>query len=121
VARSTLRLVERLDRAILARRIEGLSVAWIVGARPVEPGSSEALLDSLRATDGLAHVCPAPLSQAGVDGLARAVLGREVAPALTEACHAVTGGNPFYVAELLRSLREDRVAGTAADTQASEG
>ena len=105
----------------LARRLEGLAVALIVGARPAEPGASEGLLDSLRATDGLVRVRPAPLSQAGVDGLARRVLGREVAPAFTQACHAVTGGNPFYLAELLRALHEDRVAGTAADTQAIEG
>lgn len=105
----------------LARRIEGLAIALIVGTRPGEPGASEGLLDSLRATDGLALVCPAPLSQAGVDGLARTVLGRAVAPAFTQACHAVTGGNPFYVAELLRALREDRVEGTAADTRVIEG
>jgi DNA-binding CsgD family transcriptional regulator len=105
----------------LARRIEDLPAALIVGARLVEPGADDALLDRLRATEGRKHVEPAPLSRAGVDGLARATLGDEVEQAFSEACHVVTGGTPFYVAELLRALRQDRVAGTAADVRAIEG
>jgi DNA-binding CsgD family transcriptional regulator len=105
----------------LARRIEGLSVALILSARPVEPGADDALLGRLRATDGLARVEPVPLSVAGVDDLARTVLGDQVELAFSEACHAVTGGTPFYVAELLRALRQDRVAGTGADVRALDG
>jgi DNA-binding CsgD family transcriptional regulator len=105
----------------LARRIEGLPVALILGARPAEPGASDALLELLRATDGLEHVEPAPLSRAAVDGLARTILGDQVEQAFSDACHAATGGTPFYVAELLRALRHDRVAGTAADVQAIDG
>ncbi len=55
----------------LARRIEGLPVALLLGARPVEPGASDLLLDQLRATEGLRRVEPAGLSPAGVDALAR--------------------------------------------------
>jgi DNA-binding CsgD family transcriptional regulator len=61
------------------------------------------------------------LSVVAVDGLARAVLGEQVQQAFGAACHAVTRGNPFYVAELLGALREDRVAGTAADLDAIDG
>ena len=106
----------------LARRIEGLAVALIAGARPDdEPGAREHLLDRLRATEGLERVQPAPLSPDGVGDLARTILGEQVQPAFSAACHTVTHGNPFYVAELLRALRQDHVTGIAADTQSIEG
>jgi DNA-binding CsgD family transcriptional regulator len=105
----------------LARRIEGLPVALLLGARPAEPGVSERFLKQLRAIDGLEHVEPAPLSLAAVDGVARTVLGNDVDRAFSKACHAVTGGTPFYVTELLRALRKDGVTGTAADVQAIDG
>ena len=105
----------------LARRIEGLPVALLLGARPVEPGASDLLLDQLRATHGLERVEPTGLSPAGVDALARAILGEQVDGAFSRACHAVSGGTPFYVAELLRALAKDGVAGIATDVQAIEG
>ncbi len=105
----------------LARRIEGLPVALLLGARPHEPGASDLLLDQLRATPGLERVQPAGLSPAGVAALARTVLGEQVDAGFTNAVHGVTGGTPFYVAELLRALAQDGVAGTATDVQAIEG
>jgi DNA-binding CsgD family transcriptional regulator len=105
----------------LARRIGDLQVALILGARPAEPGAEDALLERLRRAEGLTHIQPAPLSLAGVDGLARAILGDQVERAFTDACHTVTGGTPFYATELLRALRHDRVEGTAGDVGAIEG
>jgi DNA-binding CsgD family transcriptional regulator len=104
----------------LARRIEGLPVALMLGARPVQPGAGDVLLDQLRATEGLQRVEPTALSPAGVDAVARTVLGEHVEEAFSEACHAVTGGMPFYVAELLRALANDGVAGSATDAHAIE-
>jgi DNA-binding CsgD family transcriptional regulator len=105
----------------LARRVEGLAVAVILGAREVEPGADDALLAGLRATEGVRRVSPAPLSPAAVEGLTRALLGPQAERAFSEACHAATGGNPFYVTELLRALGADRVAGTVASAAAIEG
>jgi DNA-binding CsgD family transcriptional regulator len=102
----------------LARRIAGLPVALLLGARASEPGAGDELLDRLRATEGLRHVRPAALSPAAVDRLARTLLGAQVEAVFSQACHAVTGGNPFYVAELLRALHQDRVTGSGSDTQA---
>ena len=99
--------------AYLVRRVEGLPVAVLLAARPGEPGSDDALLERLRATDGLRRLSPAPLSPHAVGGLAGAVLGEQAQRAFSAACHAATGGNPFYVTELLRALRESRVAATA--------
>jgi predicted ATPase len=75
----------------LARRIADLPAALILGARPVEPGADDALLERLRATEGLKRVEPAPLSLGGVDGLARAILGDQVELAFSEACRTATG------------------------------
>jgi tetratricopeptide (TPR) repeat protein len=105
----------------LARRIEGLPVALILGARTLEPGAHDALLERLRGTEGLRRVQPAPLSVAAVDDRARTILGDQVELAFSEACHTATAGNPFYVAELLRALRQDGVAGTAASVPTIDG
>lgn len=105
----------------LARRIEGLAVVLIAGARPVEPGAADTLLERLRAVDGLQRLQPAPLSPGAVERFARATLGDRVERPFSDACHAATGGTPFYVSELLRALARDRVAGTAADVPALDG
>ncbi len=105
----------------LARRTEGLPLALVLGARPVQLGAGDRYLERLRAVDGLRHVEPAPLSLAAVDLLARATLGDQVERTFSEACRAATGGTPFYVAELLRALRQDGVAGRAADVEAIDG
>ena len=86
-----------------------------------QPGAGDRYLERLRAVDGLRHVEPAPLSLAAVDLRARATLGDQVERTFSEACRAATGGTPFYVAELLRALRQDRVAGRAADVEAIDG
>ncbi|HVF78717.1 MAG TPA: LuxR C-terminal-related transcriptional regulator, partial [Solirubrobacteraceae bacterium] len=105
----------------LARRTEGLPVALILAARPGEPGAGDLLLERLRAIDGLVHVELAPLSLDAVETLAHEILGATVERAFGEACHAATGGTPFYVAELLRALRDDGIGGTAADVPAIDG
>jgi DNA-binding CsgD family transcriptional regulator len=105
----------------LARRTEGLAVALILAARPLEPGAGDLLLERLRAIEALQHVELAPLSLDAVDALAHEILGTTVERAFSEACHVATGGTPFYVAELLRALREDGVSGTAVDVPAIDG
>lgn len=102
----------------LARRIEGLPIALILGARAMEPGVSDLLLARLRAIDAMQHVQPEPLSPDAVDGLARRLLGDQVQRAFSEACHAATAGTPFYVVELLRALGQDGVNGTTRDVEA---
>ena len=42
----------------LARRIEGLPIALLLGARPIEPGVSDVLLTRLRAIGGMAQSHP---------------------------------------------------------------
>jgi predicted ATPase len=104
--------------AYLARRLDGLAVALILGARPAEPGVDHTLLDQLRAIPRLTCLHPAPPSLRAVEELAQSSLGEEVEQTFSQACHAMTAGNPFYVNELLRALRHEGVRGTAASASA---
>ena len=105
----------------LARRIEGIAVALVAGGRPAEPGADGAALEHLRRIEGAVHLRPAALSVEAVGRLARSILGDQVQQAFSQACHSATGGNAFYVTELLRALRDDRVPGSATSARAIEG
>jgi DNA-binding CsgD family transcriptional regulator len=92
--------------AYLASRIEGLDLNVIVALRPNEPASQDTPLLSVRSV-ATTVVRPQLLSRAGVDAIVRTRLG---GAATDEVCHAVagaSGGNPFYVLELLRDAKED--------------
>ncbi|HEX5192092.1 MAG TPA: AAA family ATPase [Solirubrobacteraceae bacterium] len=49
------------------------------------------------------------MSAAATATLTRSALGDDAAAAFCEACHNVTGGNPFLLHELLEQLRRDRI------------
>jgi class 3 adenylate cyclase/DNA-binding CsgD family transcriptional regulator/predicted negative regulator of RcsB-dependent stress response len=92
--------------AQLVRRLVGEPLCVIVAARPVQSGERGELLGRLRGEAGVEHISVRPLSDAGV----RAVVQARVGPASDEfvsACVAATGGNPFLISELLRSLDND--------------
>ncbi len=106
--------------AYLSRRLADLSVALVVGTRPVAVADGPlAELAGGRVGDRLT---PSPLS---VDGV-RALSGRVATP-VASALHAASGGNPFLCAQLIAELeRQSRslqdpstatvVAGLAPDT-----
>jgi DNA-binding CsgD family transcriptional regulator len=104
--------------AHIANRLEGIPAALIVASRIEE---SLPALDALRvqaATHGaLLHV--PPLGEA-----AAAAVVRSVAPAaddaLCHACHAASGGNPFLLYELTRSMLEGEVPGDRVAEQSPE-
>ena len=87
--------------AHLAPRLEGAAVALLVALRPVQPtmmgGSLEALLGEAQTV-----VRPALLSEGAVSAIARAALGPAATDELCAATWAASGGNPLYLAELLR-------------------
>ena len=90
--------------AYLAARLEGSPVLVVVAARP--PHEDDGLLSALLAAAGARVLAPRAL---GVDAAARLV--RQAAPqaddAVCQACHAVTGGNPYYLLELARQLAQE--------------
>jgi DNA-binding CsgD family transcriptional regulator len=96
--------------AYVASRIEGLDLNIIVALRPSEPASQDSQLMSVRAA-ATTVLRPRLLSRTGVDTIVRNRLGDA---ATDETCTAVaraSGGNPFYVLELLREAADDSADG----------
>jgi DNA-binding CsgD family transcriptional regulator len=110
----------------LAARVEELPLLVAVTTRPIEPAAkgeqisgtaSSALmgvLSGLAAAAGNAPK-PSPLSEEASTELVRHVLGPDADPRFCSACHAATGGNPFLLSELARSLARDEVEPVAAN------
>jgi len=102
--------------AYLARRVAELPVALVATVREGETAAAGAVLDDLRAEPGLVQITPAPLGRAAADVVVRDALG-DAEPAFVDACHDVTGGNPFLLRALLDELAGD---GTAPSAHAAE-
>ena len=92
----------------LAPRLDGLRVAVIGGTRPGEGETRE--LARLAAAPETTVLRPRPLSTAATATLCERRLGATVAPEFVAACRDATGGNPFYVEELLREAVEQDFA-----------
>ena len=102
--------------AYLARRVESLPIALVIGARgDHDPaGSSAAAIAEVCADPAMGRLEPAPLAVAGVERTLRKLEADDVDDEFARACHHVTGGNPFLLGELVRALRAEGVPFTAA-------
>ena len=87
----------------LARRIDSLPAVLVVAQRRGEVSGALTAL-SERASLVLE---PAPLSEAASGELVRRELGPRADEELCRSCHEATGGNPFYLRELLADLRSE--------------
>jgi DNA-binding CsgD family transcriptional regulator len=98
-----------LDRAsarflvYLARRIESLPVLLVVAVRRGEVRGEPASL----AEQAAVVLRPAPLSVAASGVLVRRELGPRADDELCRSCHVATGGNPFYLRELVTDLKSE--------------
>lgn len=99
--RSSLRFV-----LYLLARLAELSAALLMTSRPLESDGAE--LDAIVAHRAVRMLTLAPLGRAAVKTLVGGALGDEHAEALTDACLKATGGNPFYLHELLLVLAENQ-------------
>ncbi|MGZ6564866.1 MAG: helix-turn-helix transcriptional regulator [Solirubrobacteraceae bacterium] len=95
--------------AHLARRIEGLDVALLVALRPVDATSIASSLAAMRAGASTV-VRPTLLSEAAVGVLVRAAVGEAASDALRATVWEASGGNPFYLSELLRVVEIDKAS-----------
>lgn len=83
----------------LARRVEASRLVVVLSYRDTEIGvrhPARALLGDFAVQDGLSSIPLAPLSE---DGVAAAVAGTGLDP---HRVHTVTGGNPFFVGQVVR-------------------
>lgn len=87
--------------AYLAPRVEGVPLTLLLALRPGETEMQDDTLPSLRAV--AAVVRPRLLSEGAVADIVRDVVGAEASGELCAAAWMKTGGNPFYVRELLRA------------------
>ena len=92
--------------AYLAPRIEGLPVGLVAALRPSEPASREAPLVALREGTG-AVVRPRLLTLAAVAAIVRQTARQDASDELCVAVKRASGGNPFYVREVMRGLAPD--------------
>jgi hypothetical protein len=97
----------------LGGRLEELPIAVVAAARPAESHERSPLLAALTADPSAEVLVLAPLSERAVAELVRLGLGAAVDPVFATACHEVTGGVPFLVKELVRTIAEQGIEPTA--------
>jgi DNA-binding CsgD family transcriptional regulator len=98
----------------LGRRLQELPIAVVAAARPAESHEGSPLLAALTADPSAEVLVLAPLTEHAVAELVRLGLGEEVESVFARACHEVTGGVPFLVQELVRTIAEEGIKPTAA-------
>jgi DNA-binding CsgD family transcriptional regulator len=92
----------------LVTRLEELPVLLVVACRPDEAGARSTLARIV--TDPLAQrLTPRALSARGAAALLADELELEPEEAFTATCHEVSGGNPFLLRELARTLAVEEV------------
>ncbi len=90
----------------LSRRIEGMSIGLLAATRPPDSAEVATWVSELRGADETEVLSLDPLSVEAVAGLVAMAMAKACGTGFAAACHAVTGGNPFLVSELLRSLAD---------------
>ena len=99
----------------LARRIEGLAAAIVIAARPAESGSAaDGLLAAIEDQPSTVVLCPVPFGEDAVTLFVESELG-SAEPGFARLCRELSGGNPLYLRELLRSVRDAAIAPVEAN------
>jgi AAA ATPase domain len=98
----------------LVRRLAELPIAVVAATRPAESPEGSPLLAALTADPSSEVLVLAPLSERAVADLVRLGLGAEVESVFARACHELTGGVPFLVQELIRTIVEEGIEPTSA-------
>lgn len=97
--------------AYLTNRVHDLPILLVLGLRTGEELDSE-LFDPLLAAAEVVDIDP--LGQTETATLVRAACGDTAAGAFCDACHAASGGNPFLLRELLRTVTDASIPPTSA-------
>jgi len=92
----------------LPDRLESVPIAWILAARPIQPGSGLSDVVEQLVSQGARRITLEPLTPVAVAELASDVMQATPDQALLELA-TDAAGNPFFLVELLRGLREERL------------
>ncbi|HET7510864.1 MAG TPA: AAA family ATPase [Solirubrobacterales bacterium] len=92
----------------LLPRLEELPVLLIVTCRPEEPEPSGGM-QRILADPVVRHLMPAPLSAEATAALLAEELDRQPESPFAATCHEMSGGNPFLLGELARTLAEEEI------------
>ena len=99
--------------AFLAARVGELNLAVVVAARPLDPDAGGGPLASLMTNSDTTLMDLKALSPTAVASLVDLSLGQVPDPEFARACFDSTGGNPFYLHELLREVEAAGVSPTS--------
>jgi DNA-binding CsgD family transcriptional regulator len=95
-----------------ATRVNDLPVVVLLACRPVAHEGVGGELDNILAGPATLVLRPQPLADSTVRLIVRDRLGQDAADAFCDACVAATGGNPFFLHELLSELARASVRPT---------
>src|SRR5215218_2260839 len=100
----------------LVPRVEELPVLLVLACRPDEAGAERSL--ARIATDSAARrLTPRALSSRGTTALLAVELAGEPEETFAATCHEVSGGNPFLLCELARTLAVEQIQPAAEQAQ----
>jgi DNA-binding CsgD family transcriptional regulator len=107
----------------LARRLADLPLLLVVAARPAHGTSAAPLLIALGEAESATSVALPPLSHDAVSAVLRSSLDVDPPPEFVTECARATGGNPFYLRELVRAVADvaEGPAGVSAQLLADLG
>ena len=97
----------------LAPRLDGLPLAVLVSTRSGDDVTPE--LARLAAGPETTVLRPGPLGAEATVALCERMLRTEVAPEFAAACREATGGNPFFLEELLREACEQKLSADSSE------
>jgi DNA-binding CsgD family transcriptional regulator len=98
----------------LTRRLEGVPLLVVAGARPPEGESRDpALVAELMADPQVVAIRPQPLGRASIAVLARELHGLEPDEVFSAALETATGGNPLLVGAVLDAVAREGTSPTA--------
>ena len=95
----------------LVRRIDSLPLLLVLAVRG--DTSYRELLSAVFAASPVELHTLRPLSEAATTQVVRRLLGADADTTFCAACHQATGGNPFYLSELLLAMRADGTPATS--------
>ncbi|MBO3742249.1 ATP-binding protein [Actinoplanes flavus] len=102
--------------ADLAEDLRDEPIMLMIAARPGASRVAQPLLARLAISESSTVLRLTPLTECGVHAVLRAAFRQEPDPALTRVCADASGGNAFYLREMIRPLL---AAGAAPDCTAS--